>query len=89
MLAGKAFCVYYTISKNACLQGHFYAAVNNTVRAKHERATPKDLLCKDFCVYYITINLICKTKFDKILTFFKLNDTIILIYNMRCYYGQC
>ena len=44
--------VYYTISKNACWQGHFYAAVNNTVRAKHERATPKDLLCKDFCVYY-------------------------------------
>ena len=48
----KTYCEYYTISKNACSQGHFYAAVNVTVRATHERATPKGLLCKAFCDYY-------------------------------------
>ncbi len=34
VLLPKTFCRYFTISKNACLQWHFCAAVNAAARAK-------------------------------------------------------
>ncbi len=48
-LRSKTYCVYYTISKNACLQGHFYAAVNSAgtrsvQRANAQRLAKQDLL---------------------------------------------
>ena len=65
---------YSTIRKNVCLQGHFSAAVNITGRAKRDRATPKDLQSKSFCVYYTTdFFFVIRQKYDM---FFFLVNTL-------------
>ena len=51
------FCNYYTMSKNACLQGHFCEAVNDAECAKHiSGKAAKNCVAKFLCAYYNTFS---------------------------------
>ena len=45
--------IYYTMSKNTCLQGYFYEAVNDTGVPRHTNGEAvKTCDSKDYCVHY-------------------------------------